>query len=96
MKIEFCLYETGDTVFAKDSEELKNLINVISRIGTEINISISKNEFIHGRVCNVKYNVDAENNEECLKIYIDKNYLSNKQFEQLETAKLAATPIADK
>lgn len=92
MKVEFCLLETGDIVFTKESEELNNIINVITRIGTEINLSFSKDDFIQGYVSNVMYNVDAENNEESIKIFVDRN-LKNKKLEALESAKLTATKL---
>ena len=70
MKIEFLKADSLDVVFTKDSDELKSVINVISRVGTEVNLNFSENDFIHGYVSNVIYNVDAVNNEESLQICI--------------------------
>ena len=53
MKIEFLKADSLDVVFTKDSDELKSVINVISRVGTEVNLNFSENDFIHGYVSNV-------------------------------------------
>ncbi len=94
MKIEFCLAKNGDIVFTKESTELKSVINVITRVGTEINLSFSNNDYIHGYVSNIMYNVDAENNEESLKIFIDKNIHSNSYHEKLESVKLEGAKLS--
>lgn len=93
MKIEFLKADSLDVVFTKDSNELKSVINVISRVGTEINLNFSENDFIHGYVSNVIYNVDAVNNEECLQICIDKNYLYTKRNKSLEPVKLESNKL---
>ena len=93
MKIEFCLAKNGDVVFTKESNDLKSVINVITRVGTEINLTFSKEDFIHGYVSNVMYNVDGENNEESVKIFIDKNYHNNIHHEKLESIKLETAKL---
>ena len=92
MKIEFCIADSGDVVFTKESNEIKNIINVITRLGTEINLTFSKDDYLHGVVSNVLYNVDAENNEESIKIYVDRNH-NNKRVDALEPAKLTTSKL---
>lgn len=94
MKIEFCIAENGDVVFTKESDELKSVINVITRVGTEINLTFSKDDYIFGYVSNVMYSVNAESNEESLKIFVDKDYSKNKHLEQLESVKLTASKLS--
>ena len=55
MKVEFCRLDSGDVVFTKDSKDLEDIINVITKVGTEIHLSFSKDDFIHGYVQNVMY-----------------------------------------
>lgn len=93
MKIEFLKADSLDVVFTKDSDELKSVINVISRVGTEVNLNFSENDFIHGYVSNVIYNVDAVNNEESLQICIDKNHIYNKRNKSLEQVKLESSKL---
>ena len=69
MKIEFCLIDSGDIVFTKESKDLKDIINVITKVGTEIDLFFSKDDFIHGYVQSVMYQVNAESNDEGLIIY---------------------------
>jgi hypothetical protein len=38
MKVEFCLVDSGDVVFTKESKDLKDVIDVITKVGTEINL----------------------------------------------------------
>ncbi|NRY33753.1 hypothetical protein DE157_000655 [Clostridium beijerinckii] len=42
MKVEFCLVESDDIVFTKESKDLKDIINVITKVGTEINLFLAK------------------------------------------------------
>ena len=93
MKIEFCNAENGDVVFAKESDELKSVINVITRIGTEINLTFSENDYIYGYVSNVMYSVNAESNEESVKVFVDKDYAKNRHLDQLEPAKLTPSKL---
>lgn len=93
MKVEFCRLDSGDIVFTKDSKDLADIINVITKVGTEIHLSFSKDDFIHGYVQNIMYRVDAENNDESLRIYFSKNfsksaYADKISPEHLETVKI--------
>ena len=92
MKVEFYASEIGDVVFTKESNELDNVINVISREGTEINLIFSENDFVHGYVEKVVYDVNAVDNEESLRIYISKilknNHREKISSERLESVKL--------
>lgn len=96
MKIEFCLAEDGSVIFNKDSKDLKDIINVITRIGTEINISFSKDQFIHGFVTNVMYIADAEENDESLRIYFAKDFSKHKVKDMLSPEKLTAAKLKEK
>lgn len=96
MKIEFCLVEDGSVIFNKDSKDLKDIINVITRVGTEIKISFSKDQFIHGFVTNVMYIADAEENDESLRIYFTKDFSKHKAKDMLSPEKLSVTKIKDK
>ena len=88
MKIEFCSIEDGEIIFTKNSEEMKEVINVITKIGTEIRLSFSKNDFIHGYVRRVMYYIDAEESTESLKIFISDDYISNDHRDKLPPEKL--------
>lgn len=93
MKIEFCLAESGDIVFTKESKELKDVINVITKVGTEINLILGKGDFIHGFVKSVMYQVDAENNDESIMIYFTNDYKKPIHIEKIESAKLEVAKI---
>ena len=93
MKIEFCLLDSEDIIFTKDSKDLADVLNVITKVGTEIHLLFSEDDFIHGYVQNVMYRVDAENSIESLRIYFSNDYSKPKHHqrlspEHLETAKL--------
>lgn len=93
MKVEFCLMETGDVVFTKDSKEIENIINVITDKGCEIRIRISKSDIIHGYVNNVMYVVDAEENNESLRIYISNDFVTNEQREKISPEHIESVKI---
>lgn len=93
MKIEFCLEEDGNVIFNKDSKDLKDIIEVITRVGTEISISFSKDQFIHGFVTKVMYRADAEENDESLRIYFTKDFSKYKTKERLSPEKLTAVKL---
>lgn len=93
MKVEFCRLDSGDVVFTKDSKDLEDIINVITKVGTEIHLSFSKDDFIHGYVQNVMYRVDAENSDESLRVYFSKDFSKSAHRdrispEHLETVKI--------
>lgn len=93
MKVEFCRLDSGDVVFTKDSKDLEDIINVITKVGTEIHLIFSKDDFIHGYVQNVMYRVDAENSDESLRVYFSKDFSKSAHHdrispEHLETVKL--------
>ncbi|MFT8349900.1 hypothetical protein [Clostridium saccharoperbutylacetonicum] len=96
MKVEFCFVESDDVVFTKESRDLKDIINVITKIGTEINLSFSKDDFIHGYVQSVMYQVDAENNDESLRIYFSNDYKKSKTKERISAEHLSTTKINEK
>lgn len=93
MKIEFCNTESGDILFTKESTDLKDIINVISHIGTEVSLSFSKDDFIHGYVQNVMYQVNAEENDESLRIYISKDFTNSKHRERLSPEHLSSVKL---
>jgi hypothetical protein len=94
MKVEFCLIDSGDIVFTKESKDLKDVINVITKVGTEINLSFSKDDFIHGYVQSVMYQVNAENNDESLIIYFSNDYGKSKRKERISAEHLSSTKIS--
>jgi hypothetical protein len=96
MKVEFCFVESDDVVFTKESRDLKDIINVITKVGTEINLSFSKDDFIHGYVQSVMYQVDAENNDESLRIYFSNDYKKSKIKERISAEHLSTTKINEK
>lgn len=96
MKVEFCFVESDDIVFTKESTDLKDIINVITKVGTEISLSFSKDDFIHGYVQNVMYQVDAENNDESLRIYFSNDYKKSKIKERISGEHLSTTKIDKK
>lgn len=99
MHIEFCSIEDGEVIFTKESEEMKDVISVITKVGTEIKLSFSKNDFIHGYVRRVMYFFDAEKSSESLRIFISDDYINNEHIdklppEKLETEKLESVKIS--
>lgn len=96
MKIEFCFVESDDVVFTKESKDLKDIINVITKVGTEISLYFGKDDFIHGYVQNVMYQVDAENNDESLRIYFSNDYKKSKIKERISGEHLSTTKINEK
>lgn len=93
MKIEFCIADSGDVVFTRDSSKLKDVIDVITREGTEINFVLGNDDFIHGFVKSVMYQVDPENNEEAMIIYFTNDYKKPVHIEKIEAAKLEVAKI---
>jgi hypothetical protein len=96
MKVEFCLVESDDIVFTKESKDLKDIINVITKVGTEINLFFSKDDFIHGYVQNVAYQVNAESNDESLIIYFSNDYKKSKNTERISAEHLSTTKLSAK
>lgn len=96
MKVEFCLESSGDIVFTKESKDLKDVINIITKVGTEINLFFSKDDFIHGYVQSVMYAVNAENNDESLRIYFSKDYVTAKQKDRISAEHISTTKISEK
>ena len=94
MKVEFCLIDSGDIVFTKESKDLKDVINVITKVGTEINLYFSKDDFIHGYVQSVMYQVNAESNDEGLIIYFSNDYGKSKRKERISAEHLSTTKIS--
>ena len=94
MKVEFCLIDSGDIVFTKESKDLKDVINVITKVGTEINLFFSKDAFIHGYVQSVMYQVNAESNDESLIIYFSNDYAKSKTKERISAEHLSTTKIS--
>ncbi|GAA0076309.1 hypothetical protein UT300005_06870 [Clostridium sp. CTA-5] len=95
MKVEFCVAETGDIVFTKESKDLQHIIGVITQIGTEISLSFSKDDFIHGYVENTMYQVNAEENDESLRIYISNDYNLYKSKKRISPEHLSAVKLND-
>ena len=96
MKVEFCRVDSGDIVFTKESKELKDVIDVITKIGTEINLFFSKDDFIHGYVQSIMYQVNAENADESLRIYFSNDYIKSKNKERISSEHLSTTKISEK
>ena len=96
MKVEFCLVDSGDIVFTKESKDLKDVINVITKVGTEINLFFSKDDFIHGYVQNIMYQVNAESNDESLRVYFSNDYAKSKNKERISSEHLSTTKLNSK
>lgn len=96
MKVEFCLIDSGDIVFTKESKDLKDVIDVITKVGTEINLFFSKDDFIHGYVQSIMYQVNAESNDESLRIYFSNDYTKSKNKERISSEHLSTTKISEK
>ena len=96
MKVEFCLVDSGDIVFTKESKDLKDVINVITKVGTEINLFFSKDDFIHGYVQNIMYQVNAESNDESLRVYFSNDYTKSKNKERISSEHLSTTKLNSK
>lgn len=93
MKIEFCLAESGEIIFTKESNDLKDIINVITRVGTEINLTFSKKDFIHGYVQNILYQANAEENDESIRIYITNDYKNLKNAARISAEHLSSAKL---
>ena len=96
MKVEFCLIDSGDIVFTKESKDLKDVIDVITKVGTEINLFFSKDDFIHGYVQNIMYQVNAESNDESLRVYFSNDYTKSKNKERISSEHLSTTKLSEK
>ncbi|WP_297427702.1 hypothetical protein [Clostridium sp.] len=96
MKVEFCLIDSGDIVFTKESKDLKDIIDVITKVGTEINLFFNKDDFIHGYVQSIMYQVNAESNDESLRIYFSNDYKKSKVKERISSEHLSTTKINEK
>ena len=96
MKIEFCLVDTGDIVFTKDSAELKDILDIITRAGTEVSLSFSKKDFIHGYVQNVMYRANAEDNYESLRIYFSRDFISSAPYERISPEHLSTMKLKER
>ena len=96
MKVEFCLLDSGDVVFTKDSKDLADILNVITKVGTEIHLVFSKDDFIHGYVQSVMYRVDAENSSESIRIYFSNDYSKSKHHQRLSPEHLEAAKLNEK
>ena len=96
MKVEFCLVDSGDIVFTKESKDLKDVIDVVTKIGTEINLFFSKDDFIHGYVQSIMYQVNAESNDESLRIYFSNDYTKSKNKERISSEHLSNTKLNEK
>lgn len=93
MKVEFCLVDSGDIVFTKESKDLKDVLSVITKVGTEINLFFSEEDFIHGYVQSIMYQVNAESNDESLIIYFSKDYKKTKTKERISGEHLSTTKL---
>ena len=93
MKVEFCLVDSGDIVFTKESKDLKDVIDVITKVGTEINLFFSKDDFIHGYVQSIMYQVNAESNDESIRIYFSNDYTNSKNKERISSEHLSTTKL---
>lgn len=96
MKVEFCLVDSGDIVFTKESKDLKDVIDVITKVGTEINVFFSKDELIHGYVQSIMYQVNAETTDESLRIYFSQDYTKSKTKERISSEHLGTTKLNEK
>lgn len=96
MKVEFCLIDSGDIVFTKESKDLRDVIDVITKVGTEINLFFSKDDYIHGYVQSVMYQVNAETNDESLVIYFSNDYTKSNTKERISGEHLSTTKISAK
>jgi len=96
MKVEFCLVNNGDIVFTKESKDLKDIIEIITKVGTEINLFFSKDDFIHGYVQSIMYQVNAESNDESLRIYFSNDYAKSKNKERISSEHLSTTKLNEK
>ncbi|AWK51415.1 hypothetical protein DIC82_10400 [Clostridium beijerinckii] len=96
MKVEFCLVDSGDIVFTKESKDLKDIIEIITKVGTEINLFFSKDDFIHGYVQSIMYQVNAESNDESLRIYFSNDYTKSKNKERISSEHLSTTKLNEK
>ncbi|HEX9026311.1 MAG TPA: hypothetical protein VF839_07590 [Clostridium sp.] len=96
MKVEFCLVDSGDIVFTKESKDLKDIIEIITKVGTEINLFFSKDDFIHGYVQSIMYQVNAESNDESLRIYFSNDYAKSKNKERISSEHLSTTKLNEK
>ncbi|NFH91574.1 hypothetical protein FDA33_15415 [Clostridium botulinum] len=93
MKIEFCLAESGEIIFTKKSRDLKDIIEVITRVGTEVNLTFSKDDFIHGYVQNILYQANAEENDESIRIYISNDCKNFKNTARISAEHLSSTKL---
>ena len=70
MKVKFYSAEDGELIIERDSEEIREILPFITKQGAEVNIYFSKSEFVHGYVDTCMYQIDEEDKEDSLCIYI--------------------------
>lgn len=79
MNVEFCLSDGGEVVYTQPIEEIKDIINVITKEGSEVNLYFGEDDFLHGYVydCMYSVNCEMEENKHVLKIFIDTDYVKS-------------------
>lgn len=77
MNVEFCLADGGDIVHIQPIKEVKDILEVITKEGAEINLFFGEDDYLHGYVYNCLYSYDntVDKNKYALKIFIDTDYV---------------------
>lgn len=75
VKINFCDADGGEVRATRESDEIKDILSIVTREGSEINIYIGKDDFLHGYVSGVLYNINEEDETESLDVFISKDYV---------------------
>ncbi len=77
MIINFCDSDGGEVIFTKNSEDIRDILNIVTQKGAEINFYVEKDNFFHGYVESVMYQIDETERNENLSIYMSQDYVKS-------------------
>lgn len=74
MKVEFCYADGGQVKVVQDSEEIKDILNIVTKEGSKVHIFNQQQENLYGYVSEVLYQIDQDTGEAFLSIYISEDF----------------------
>jgi hypothetical protein len=74
MKVEFCYADGGHVKIIKDSEEIKDILNIVTKEGSKVYIFNQQHEDLYGYVSEVLYQIDQDTGESFLSVYISERF----------------------
>lgn len=74
MKVEFCYADGGQVKIVKDSEEIKDILDIVTKEGSKVYIFNQQKENLYGYVSEVLYQIDQDTGESFLSVYISEEF----------------------